>query len=591
MAILESIDRDEIAHEIVERWVNWKEARREKESIWQECLTNYLVYIDETKFENWPWRSKVADTFSQEQGDTIASSLRNAWFPVNEEFYEVKGDDDLGKTHEKEMQEHMTKILHKMKFIERLNPWAKQLTVLGNAPMLLTWETLELSRRKRQQIVDLRTGERTYQVTDERKKKYEGPGIEVLDAFDVVFDPAAKHPRQTPFIRRVKVEKDLLKGLYPDLTDEEIESCQPGTTTLEQSDHHKIQRATVFGFTAPESGAALAGDNEEDDKVEVLELYGDLVCDGVRYADMVGAVIGRKILAKFQKNPFWGGRQIVWGTYDQLWFTMFGKGPLEPVRGTQELIDTFSNQKVDILNTITNGCFAYVDDGVIDPATLYLSPRAGIEVGNIANIKELHPNTNISLTYQEIETLRARGERSTGKSRFDMGQAPGGRRTAFEASMIGQGGGARSQDITKHVANDVLEYVLEWMLVTVQQMKWDSGEIPNEVLLGEYHVNYLGADLTAMRQFEIQQAQLFMDMIGRYPVLGEATNIPILVSEIAKLFHFRNQDIAKPMAQYIAEQKQKQMQQQQQAQQDQGGPTMGGLSQIPDQSQSMEMPQ
>ena len=86
MAIIADIDRDEIVHEIVERWVNWKEARREKEAIWQECLMNYLVHIDESKFENWPWRSKVADTFSQEQGDTIASSLRNAWFPVNEEF-------------------------------------------------------------------------------------------------------------------------------------------------------------------------------------------------------------------------------------------------------------------------------------------------------------------------------------------------------------------------------------------------------------------------------------------------------------------------------------------------------------------------
>lgn len=557
MAIQDGIEQDEIVHEIVERWENWKQARREKEDIWQECLTNYLVHIDESRFENWPWRSKVADTFSQEQADTIASSLRNAWFPVNEEFFEVKGDDEAGKSGEAEFQTYMEDLIHDMKFIERLNPFAKQLAVIGNAPILLTWETMDLSRRKRVEEVDLATGKRSYRVVDETKKAYEGPGIEVLDAFDVVFDPAAKHPRQTPFLRRVMVPKDLLAGLYPDLTEGEIEDACRLDASIEQSDRFKIQRATVFGFVAPETKDATAT-VESDDLVEVLELYGDLVCDGTRYKDMVGAVINRKTLAKFQRNPYWGGRQIVWGTYDQLWFTMLGKGPLEPVRGTQELIDTFCNQKVDILNVITNGCFAYVDDGIIDPGTLYLSPRAGIEVGNIANIKELHPNTNISLTYQEIEMLRARGERSTGKSRFDMGQAPGGRRTAFEASMIGQGGGARSQDITKHIANDVLEYILGWMVVTVQQMKWDSGEIPNEVLLGEYHVNYLGADLTAMRQFEIQQAQLFMDMIGRYPVLGEATNIPVLVNEIAKLFHFRNREIAKPIKQYLAEQQRKQ---------------------------------
>lgn len=582
MAIQDGIEREEIVHEIVERWENWKQARREKEDIWQECLTNYLVHIDESRFENWPWRSKVADTFSQEQADTIASSLRNAWFPVNEEFFEVKGDDDAGKSGEATFQAYMESLIHDMKFIERLNPFAKQLAVIGNAPILLTWETMDLSRRKRIEEVDLATGERSYRVVDETKKAYEGPGIEVLDAFDVVFDPAAKHPRQTPFLRRVMVPKDLLAGLYPDLTDGEIEDACRLDTSIEQSDRFKIQRATVFGFVAPETKDATAT-VEQDDLVEVIELYGDLVCDGTRYKDMVGAVINRKTLAKFQRNPYWGGRQIVWGTYDQLWFTMLGKGPLEPVRGTQELIDTFCNQKVDILNVITNGCFAYVDDGIIDPSTLYLSPRAGIEVGNIANIKELHPNTNISLTYQEIEMLRARGERSTGKSRFDMGQAPGGRRTAFEASMIGQGGGARSQDITKHIANDVLEYILGWMVVTVQQMKWDSGEIPNEVLLGEYHVNYLGADLTAMRQFEIQQAQLFMDMIGRYPVLGEATNIPVLVNEIAKLFHFRNREIAKPIKQYLAEQQKKQalIEQQAMTQQDAmpaGMPMEGGMN-------------
>jgi len=578
-----AVDHEAVVHEIVEAWDGWKLARKDKELIWHECLTNYLVYIDESKFENWPWRSKVADTFSQEQADTIASALRNAWFPVNEEFFEVVGDDELGRQHAAVMQAYMDTMLHKMKFIERLNPWAKQLAVLGNAPLLLTWETLDLSRRKREQRVNLETGARTYAVVDETTSKYEGPGIEVLDAFDVVFDPGARHHRQTPFIRRTKVPKDRLRKLYPDLSEEDFDTIETasGSPRIETSDLHKIDRARIFGLVAPEANPA--GEDEDDDSVEVLEWYGDLVLEGERHVDLTCSVINRTLLAKCERNPFWGGRQIIWGTYDELWFTAFGKGPLEPIRGTQELIDTFSNQKVDILNTITNGCFAYVDDGVIDPSTLYLSPRAGIEVGNIANIKELHPNTNISLTYQEIEMLRARGERSTGKSRFDMGQAPGGRRTAFEASMIGQGGGARSQDITKHIANDVLEYALEWMVVSVQQLKWDRNEVPNEVLLGQYHVNYLGADLTAMRQFEIQQAQLFMDMIGRYPVLGEATNIPVLVSEIARLFHFRNKEIAKPIPQYLAEQEQKRQQEQQAAQQQQGQgqemmmPEMGGM--------------
>lgn len=582
--IKDGLNKEAAITAIVGLYETWKDARREKELIWGECTDNYNVYIDTARFENWPWRCQVADTFSQETADVIGSALRNALFPVNEQFMEIEGDDDLGRLHQKTFQGYADKTLRRMKFIERLGPWCKQLAVIGNAPLLLTWEQRSESRRKRVRERDMKTGAPTYTVKDERKKVYDGPGIEVLDALDVVFDPNVRHFSQTPFVRRSEMSLDKVQAKYKDLSDADLALLDENKSSkpTEPSDSLKTQRARVIGLTAPDPSlhpGALA----EGDQVEVLELHGDIVIEGERHTEILGVVLNRKVLAWFDRITFWGGRSIIWGTYDTLWFTAFGKGPLEPVRGTQQLIDTFSCQKADVLNLITNGCFAYVDDGVIDPDTMFLAPRKGIEVGNIANIKELHPNANISLTYQEIEMLRGRGERSTGKSGYDKGQSPGGRRTAYEASLIRQGGGSRDIDVVKHLANDVLEYALEWMVQSIQQFKWDSGELgpnTNDVLLGEYHVNYLGADLTAMRQFEIQQFMLFMDMIGRYPAFAEAVNAPVLIQEGARLFHFRNPDVVKDPMVYAREQQQKKLMEEAAMMQGQGGRTstegMGG---------------
>ncbi|HEU4683614.1 MAG TPA: hypothetical protein VFS39_03830 [Nitrospira sp.] len=569
--IRDGIDQDLVVKTIVGWWDDWKLARKAKEDKWEELIANYLVYIDEKRFDQWPWRCKVADPFSQETADTIASSLRNNLFPVNEDYFEVIGDDDRGKAHAATMQDFMEQQLHRMRFIERLGPWTKQLTVIGNAPLLLGWKTQDVSRRFRTVVVDPATRERRTVTKDERQRRYDAPSVTGLDAFDVVFNPAVMTFEETPFIRRTLVPRDRLTHLYKDVDLSALEETAKAKPT-EASDQTKVARARIFGIDVAE---VIPGQHDDPETVEVLELHGDGVFDGERYDDHVMAVLNRKVLAKFERNPFWAGRPLVWGTYDDLWFTPFGKGPLEPVSGTQQLIDTFSCQKADILNLIINGCFAYVDDGVIDPETLILRPRGGIEVANIGNLKELHPNQNVALTYQEIEMLRARGERSTGSSRFDMGQAPGGRRTAYEASIIRAGGSGRAMDVTKHLANDVLEYVLEFFLISNQQMLWDQQVLDNEALLGRYHVNYIGADLTAMRQFFLQQGMMFLDMMGRYKPLADVANLPDLAEEIASYFHFRNKHVIKTRAQYQADLAKQQAQEQQaQQQQAQQGPTM-----------------
>lgn len=534
--IKDGLDHDAVVTTIVGLWTDWKDARLEKEKIWSECLANYLVHVDKAKYENWPWRCQVADTFSQETADTIASAMRAALFPMNEDFYELEGVDAVGKLHAQAMKDYLDGLLHRMQFIERLMPAFKQLSVIGNCPILTPWTTELKSERRRVRTINPVTYDTTVSVQRIPQKKYDGPGLQVLDAFDVVFDPMSLCGHGTK-IRRTLMTREAFVEKYGDYTD--ITELDAGTgKPMEPSDTQKVARARLFGLDEQETQIPT------DEQIEILELIGDVTVDGEVHQGTIAAVGNRKVLCQFEaENPYWcHDALLLWATYDDLWFTGIGKGPLEPVRGIQSLIDTFSCQKADELNLILSGCWKYVDDGILDIDTLYLKPGGGIAVGQIQNLVPLQPNQSVTLAYGEIELLRQRGERSTGASRMDMGQAQGGRKTAYETAVIQQGGSGRQMDVARHLANDLMEPILEKYLIDVQQFKYGLGEIEDEALLGEYRVKYLGANMTAMRQYEIQQLMLFTDITARNPVSAQSIKWPGYNKRVLKILNIKDPD-------------------------------------------------
>lgn len=512
MAITITEDPERVVQQVVACWENWTQQRRAKERIWQECVLNYFVEVDETKYDAWPWRSKVADTLSQETGDTVASSLVNGLFPLNEKFLEVVGEDERSETYAPQMQAYLERQLKQTNYLEAIRPWVKQIAVIGNAPYLGRWAAVTTPTTRREHRTDLKSRKASYATVPVQARKT--VQFQALDAFDVVFDPTALRVQDSLMLWRVCLPKARVLQMA-NLDTDALADLEPveGTGPREQSDQLKDTRQRVFGI---HEKAAEQGEDDPDE-IELLCAYGDLIVDGELFENQVVVVGNRTVLLRAETEPFWAGRPIGWGGYDQVWMTGYERGPLESIRGVQSLVDTFQNQKADILNLIINGAFAYVHDGIIDPDNLWLRPGGFIEVGSLENLKSLQPSANVALTYQEIAQLREQGERSSGKSRFDMGQAPGGRRTAFEANMIRGGGSSRSNDVLKHLANGPMETYLSWAMGTLQQMKWGSGEVRNEVLAGQYHLNYLGADLTALRSFQIPNLQLAIQAGSQAP--------------------------------------------------------------------------
>ena len=517
--IVDDIKKEDVAAFIKDSFDGWKDARIEKETIWQSCVDNYLTVIDTAKYESWPWRSKVCDTMSQETGDTIASALRNSLFPLTEDYFTLRGKDELGIKHEARMTEYVKTKLKQAKFQEKMRVFLKQLTILGNSVVHIPW--VKNTEKKKKRVME--NGKVFIKTIN--KEVYDSFDIETLDILDVVFDPNKAYTKKSLCIYRTYKSLAELK-LNKNYDAEGLADIESGFAEYQQRTDNtvdKTKRAEAFG---------LAYDSSTED-IELLVGYGDFELDGVIYEDYLAVVGNSGTLLRFEPNPYWGGKPLLLGTYDPMWFSVYGRGPLEPILGVQELINTFTNQKADILNLIIMGSFAYVNDGIIDPESLFLRPAGGIEVGDINNIKPLAPNGNVALTYQEIAMLRERGERSSAASNYEVGVPGGGRKTAFEASILKQGSSGRFGDVVKHAGDGVVESMLEFIVESLKQFKYGSGEVDDEVLLGEYSVDYYGADTSIVRQTMLQSLMGFLDISARMPQMAEAVD-PLKLSAILK---------------------------------------------------------
>jgi len=514
-------DPQKVVEYVVDAYERWKEQRLSKEAVWQECLYNYLCWVDPAKYQGWPWRSKVCDTMSQEIADAIGSALVTQMLPLDEDYFSIQHLSPGGEAYREIVKEELKRRLVQANFSERLLPVASQLAVLGNTAFTMPWRRKTRMRRMRRG----RNIERVEEV------KYDNFAFEPLDVLDVVVDPHAVVSPSSMMIWRVQTSLDELKQhkeLYKNLDQLEATIGLPD----DRSRSDKVSRAAIFGFEYKP---------EDQFDIELLVCYGDIVIDGEMHQDSLAVIGNRGVCLRFEENPYFGGRPCFLGTYSSLWFTPYGRGPLEALRGQQALINTFLNQKADILNLIIMGAFAYVDDGTIEPSDLVLEPGKGIPVGDINNIKPLTPPGNPALAYQEIAMLRDRGDQSSGASDYMRGVFPGGRKTAYETQQIVAGSSARLNATLRHLGESMIEPALNFALESIQQFTYGRNpEIPDEALEERYYAQYTGAQTAILREEQKQALREFLAVMAQDPEMSAALNRREVAEEVRRLSRITN---------------------------------------------------
>lgn len=519
--IEKGIDSEKAVKAVVGKWENWKKVRESKEAIWDDCLKHYLTYIDEAKYKNWPWRCKVSRPVSQEIVDTVSSAIKSALFPDNEDFFNVEGTDAIGMEYADSVKKYLQNVLFKMRFAQHLSPFLKQLCITGNSTAGLFWRKEDVIRKRWQDGV----------VVPHRQIMWDSTKLETHDIFEVVFEPRSPmYSQETPRVRRKIIDKSelkLKKDLYSNLKD-----IEGGASPTEQSDSVKSLRRQIFGIN----------DNLIDKKndVELLIHNGDIEIEGKIYRDRVVVVANRKTLLMFRENPYWCGNPHIFSNYTDSHNELLGRGVIEPIRGLQKLIDTFSCQKADIANLIINGFWAYKRDGIIDPENLISRPFGMIPMEDVNNIKSLVPSANPTLAFTEIEDLRMESERSSAASKFAQGIVAPGRRTAREVSQISAGSSNRFNDIVSNVGDMAVEPALNMILQQEFQYNYGSPLLHRMAWEGSYKVIFHGARTTAVREVAIQMFSQFSQIVGQNPVFAQFTEPREFLTEWQKLLGIKN---------------------------------------------------
>jgi hypothetical protein len=511
---------------IVDTWKDWKKARQEKEEDWDECIKHYLCYVDLSKFDGWEWRSKVSRPISQEIGDANKAQIKAALFPDNEEFFDVEGLDDIGQRFKHLVKERMKDVLFAMRFTSRFDPFLMQLCTIGNSHAQLPW-TVEVAYRK------------TWQTGQVRRKPtitWDGPKFETNDMFNVVFDPReTEYNQHSPRIIRRIVSKNYLKlnaDLY-ELDDDLLKEKPP----LEESDHMRDERRRIFGW----------GDQqiERKDDVELLIYTGDMFIDDQAFIDKIFIVANRQKLIRGEEVVEFCGPPYIYANYTKIPNEMLGRGPLEPVRGLQRLIDTFTNQKADIINLILGGFFVYSEE-LLDPENLIMRPYGMVSAsGDVTKaVASLAPTAQPTLAFSEIADLKQECEQSSIASKNRQGQFHTGRRTATEAIQANTGGATRFNDIIINIGEMAIEPALNMILAMDFQMNYGNEYLlPRPAWEGSYRIHFYGARASAMREVELQLFAQFTDIVTRNPMFVEFVNPPEFVKEWQKLLRVKNPNL------------------------------------------------
>lgn len=125
---------------------------------------------------------------------------------------------------------------------------------------------------------------------------YDGAYVEALNPLNLVFDPSVRPEIEDEWRRGGKIVKTF--KTYNQIASNKI-------YRLSKDQLADIKNAILTQkIDDVKDDAALTGDVFDQDKIEVLEYWGDYVLDGKTLKNYAIAVIGRKYLARFIENPF-----------------------------------------------------------------------------------------------------------------------------------------------------------------------------------------------------------------------------------------------------------------------------------------------
>lgn len=504
-----TLDPDNLAVEISNRYNEWNNMRRTKVEEWKE-LRRYLYATDTRTTSNavLPWSNNTTTPKLTQLMDNLHANYFAALFP-GKKWMRWEGDNKVdaapGKT--KVVESYLYHKMAKSGFVNTVSSLLYDYIQYGNSFAIVEHE-LEVSGTD---------GESTTQ--------YVGPKLNRISPLDIVFNPVASRFEDSPkIIKSIKtlgeikkmVEQDPSKSYYAEVFTKMVENRHQ---VLSVSDVDKADGFIADGFSSIQEYYG-------SDYVEVLTFYGDIYdSDKQEYlGNRVITILDRAYVLDNRESESWFGKPPIFHVgWRERPDNLYAMGPLDNLVGLQYRLDHLENLKADVFDQIAYP--VQIIRGDVEEYTW--EPGTTIYAGEEGSVEYLRPDATALNADFQIDVLQNRMEELAGAPKQAMGIRTPGEKTAFEVQSLQDSASRIFQHKTAHFERVFLEPILNAMLEVgrrhmnrheVVAASSDSSnkryflDITKEDLLGEGKLIPIGARHFAERARRIQNLSQLMQL-------------------------------------------------------------------------------
>lgn len=527
----ELLNSDNLARKLAGLYNQWWIQRSDKEEEWRE-LRNYLFATDTTKTTNskLPWKNKTTLPKLTQIRDNLHANYMDALFP-NDNWMKWEGYNLESATHAKRraIEAYMKTKLRESGFRETISQIVYDYIDYGNCFADVVYVN--------QSHVD--------QYTGETITTYQGPKVERISPFDIIFNPTAKTFKESPkFTRYVKTIGELKKDMkyhpelnYDQAAFEKAINVRKNISFFKMEDINKSEGYLIDGFGSLQ-------EYYQSNLVEILEFEGDIYDDGSDELQerRVITIIDRAYILRNIENPSWLGRDtkhhVGWRERPD---NLYGMGPLDNLVGLQYRVDHLENLKADAMDLTIHPPMTIKGD--VEP--FEWGPQATIHIPEDGEVAMLPPNPAAFQVNNEIAALLSIMEEMAGAPKEAMGIRSPGEKTAFEVQQLQNAAGRIFQHKINKFEIEFIEPILNTMLEMARR-NLDIAEISmvmdDDLGVADF-LSITKADITAKGKLRplgarhyAARAQLVQNMLGVFnSPMGQVIAPHVSAKRLAKM--------------------------------------------------------
>ena len=529
--IKQMLARENLARQLGHLYNNWWIQRQDKEEEWRE-LRNYLFATDTTKTTNskLPWKNKTTLPKLTQIRDNLHANYMDALFP-NDNWMKWEGAslDDSVKSKRKAIEAYLKTKLKESGFRETIAQLVYDYIDYGNAFAEVNYVT--------EKHVDPVTGEDV--VT------YNGPKLERISPFDIIFNPTAKSFKDTPkFTRYVKTVGELKLDIdkRPDLqyNVDSFNKSMDVRRNISQFRLEDINKAEAYHI----DGFGSLQEYYQSGLVEILEFEGTIYSehDDELLENRIITIVDRSYVLRNVENPSYLGKDnkhhVGWRDRPD---NLYAMGPLDNLVGMQYRVDHLENLKADALDLTIHPPIRIKGD--VEP--FEWGPESTIHIPEDGDVDMMPPNPAAFQVNNEIGMLLQLMEEMAGAPREALGIRSPGEKTAFEVQQLQNAAGRIFQNKVNKFEIEFIEPILNTMLETARR-NLDVAEIAkvmdNDLGVADF-ISITKEDITAKGKLRpigarhyAARAQLVQNIIGLFnSPIGQMISPHISAKQLAKM--------------------------------------------------------